>query len=202
MTATIKFTGKWKQLAKCIDHKRFHRDVEPRLATILRKAAEMVRDRARSMEGMAPNAPLTAFIKGANTPGVDSGDMKQSIRVVAFDRLSYWTGIRKGDKNFKKAKMVMEGGLIQVTDHMRGLFEMLAWASEGKVDVSALTGRAADLWKRQPGGWKPLSETTTHILIVPRPFLERAYADVEISAGLERQIERIVTEALTRPAKR
>jgi hypothetical protein len=202
MTATIKFTGQWKQAAAVLDHRRFKREVEPLLGRVMRKAAEAVRVRAQSMAGLADNKPLTRFIKGANTPGVDTGSLKQSIRVTSFGPTSFWVGIKKADKNYQKAQRIINGALVPVTDSMRSMFDLLAWASEGRVDPASLSGRAAELWSRQAYGWLPLSASTTHILIVPRPFLEQAYADVEIGADLESQIARIVNTALTKPARK
>ena len=93
---------------------------------------------------------------------------------------SAFAGVLRTAREFNVAAIVHEGGQARVTPKMRAMFLALWQASKGELDASKLTGRAAQLWDRMPGGWKPLSEVTTVIVIPERPWVRLTMADPSI----------------------
>lgn len=149
-------------------------------------AQKYVRDAIKS--GMyAPNAALTMAIKGSSKPLVDQGSgLFQAVNVEQIDDYNYFIGVLRGDKSYNIAMAVHEGVKIGVSDKMRGLFYVLWRASQGTLPPSELTGRAAELWRRMPGGWKPLKASTSVIIIPARPFMAKAFADPGLHAMVQR----------------
>jgi hypothetical protein len=153
-----------------------------RVATALNgKIAEaLVRKTIQSGGGLKKNAPLTKWIKGAQKPLVDSGLMFQSITSSVQDDFTVFVGVLRTSGEYNVAVIVHEGTEEKVTPEMRGMFFMLWRASIGEIDPSKLTGRAAILWARQPGGWAPLAPETQVIVIPGRPFFKIAFANTQM----------------------
>jgi len=87
------------------------------------------------------------------------------------------TMIIHGMRADELAEILHDGATIPVTPRMRAMFYYLSMASMGRMDPGRLTGAAAEMWKRQPGGYFGLSEDTTHIEIPPRPFIREVFED-------------------------
>lgn len=139
---------------------------------------------------LAKNAPLTIMIKGSSKPLVDKGLMVQAITNQKIDDFTAWAGISPNDPNADLMKIVHDGVTLRVTPAMRGMFFMLWKASTGQIDSSKLTGRAAELFARQPSGWLPLKATTTAIVIPGRPFTKIAIDDVALRLRMKANWER------------
>jgi len=199
---TIRMTGQWRELRDCIDPRKFTQRVQAKVDAMMKKHAKAVAAKAKEMQGLAANGPMTQFIKGRNEPGVRTGRLKSSIRVISFGKMSYWVGVPKSSPAYKEAVLLSDGAVLPVTEEMRSMFLMLWACSEGKAQPDALHGRAAELWKQRPGGWLPLKEETTHLIIVPRKFMEEAWQDVQLSYDLAGQLTKAVQAALTAPARK
>lgn len=126
--------------------------------------------------GVRPkNRPLTTIIKGSNKPLVDNGDLFQSITYEMSGQFEAAVGVLRADPRFNIAEIIHNGGTINVTDAMRGMFYALWLASIGKLDPSKLEGRAAELFARRSTGWKPIAPSTSAILIPERRFVDATF---------------------------
>jgi len=173
----IRLVGDWKRLRRALNGQAFSRALQGRVSSSLQDRAEALRDAARHPRGMAPNAGLTIMIKSGSTPLRDTGDLMDAIQVDRTTKFRYSVGVDDSNPKAHIVKLLHNGGLIPVTDEMRAMFKALWWASEGSLDPGDLTGRARELWQRHPGGWLPLSESTSAIRIPARPFLAKALED-------------------------
>lgn len=135
---------------------------------------------------LKPNASLTKLIKGSQKPLVDNGLLFQSITSHVHDDFTVFIGVLRTSSSYNLIETLHEGKLIKVTPEMRGMFFMLWRASTGEIDPSKLTGRAAELWQRMPGGWLPLRADTVVVVIPSRPFIQIAFAN--------RQLKKIVRD--------
>jgi hypothetical protein len=153
-----------------------------RIATTLNgKIAEgLVRKTIQSGGGFKKNAPLTKSIKGSQKPLVDSGLLFQSITSRVEDDFTVFVGVLRTSGEYNIAVTLHEGVQERVTPEMRGMFFMLWRASEGEIDASKLTGRAAILFARMPNGWKPLAAETQFIIIPGRPFFVVAFKNTQM----------------------
>jgi hypothetical protein len=119
----------------------------------------------------AANAALTLSIKGGKTaPLVDTARriwQAIAIDVQAWNKAFVGVNFRNGAYNL--AKMLHDGVDIKVTSRMRTMFFYLFLRGQGR--PVTLTGRAAELWKRWPGEWRPLKDTTQVIHIPERRFM-------------------------------
>lgn len=147
-----------------------------RVATTLNgKVGEAVMRKVIQSGRLRPNAPLTKLIKKSAKPLVDSGLFFQSITSKVKDDFTVFVGVLRTSERYNLIVVLHEGEVIKVTPAMRGMFFMLWRASTGEIEPSALTGRAAELWARKPGGWFPLRDSTTVIVIKARPFSRMAF---------------------------
>jgi hypothetical protein len=191
---TIKLTGNWKGLTALLDR----RTVPAIDQAVLTASVDVLK--AAVMEGFAnlkANAALTIMIKGGADPAVDADELRKAIRVIFLPRRrGLWIGLEASSPASRYAQIVADGASIPVTDAMRGMFFYLWLASEGRLDPGELTGAAAALWKRAPGGWLPLKDETTHIVIPPRPWMQNALARLQSSGKLTDVQQAAVTKAL------
>lgn len=179
----LKKDSGWKRFEKAIDPKRFEEVVRRniRQASIRNGKLAEAFVRAQITAGRyAKNANLTVMIKGSSKPLVDHGDLFRAVTSVVVDDYQVFIGIVRSEGEYNLAVALHEGVEIRVTPAMRGLFFVLWQASIGQMSPGALTGRAAELWERHPGGWKPLSASTNQIVIPGRPFIEAAFKNGEL----------------------
>lgn len=173
-----------KRWLKALDAQHFDKVVRKniRTATALNgKVGEaLLRKTIQSGGKLKPNAPLTVAIKQSKKPLVDSGQLFQSITSQVHDDFTVFIGVLRASESFNLVETLHEGREIKVTPEMRGLFFMLWRASNGEIDPSRLTGRAAALWERKPGGWLPLNADTEAIVIPSRPFIRIAFANTQM----------------------
>jgi hypothetical protein len=176
--------AEWKAFGKAVDPRELDRVMRRNLrrATAL-NGKNLERTVRKKIQGgkFTPNADLTIAIKGSSKPLVDTGHrLFQAVTSRVVDEFTVWVGIQFKDRFYNVAKLLHDGGAIGVTDRMRGLFYVLWLASIGAIPESELTGRAAELWARKPGGWFPLSDNTRAIMIPSRPFLAQAIEDARL----------------------
>lgn len=121
------------------------------------------------------NSPVTSFLKGSSRPLVNTGELLKAInaRVTEWDQavVGVIKAAAKRDKKGKfvshdkkllnVARIVHEGASINVTKKMRMFFFILA--------------------RENPGQVRPIKSTTKVIVIPPRPFLESAVKNSQVS---------------------
>lgn len=154
--------------------------------------AEAAVRRAIRAGTFTPNAALTIAIKGSSKPLVDSGSgIFQAVTSEVVDDFRVFVGVLRSSEHYDVALAIHEGVTITVTDKMRGMFFMLWQASQGAEagGSTALTGRAAELWERMPGGWLPLRPSTTAIVIPGRPYLANTFNDATLRMRVQRNWE-------------
>lgn len=171
-------------------------------------AVKHIRQLIRGGEGgYEANAELTKEIKGASVPLVggkaDTGGINlfQAISSTMLDDFSVFAGVKFVSEKYDIAATLHDGAVIPVTEPMRTMFKMLWWASEGSIDPAQLTGRAAELWRLKSGGWYPLKDSTTTIVIPGRPFIERAFEQPELKREARRNWELAIQDALRARAR-
>lgn len=165
---------------------------------------QVVKEIRKNIQGgrFLGNAALTAAIKGQNKPLVDFGQLFQAIGFKRVGEYERQVGVTKmsGDA-LNIAMVVHNGAVIKVTDKMRGLFFLLWLASMDRIPKSELRGRAAELFKRMPGGWKPLSESTTHIRIPPRRFIDEVFKSRRVRKMFKDNVNGAIERVMARRAR-
>lgn len=147
--------------------------------------------------GFDANAALTIMIKSSAKPIVDnSTGIFQAITSVVQDETTVFAGVLRTEDVFNIAVAIHEGVTIGVTSDMRGLFFWLWQASIGAISKDKLEGRAAELWERAPGGWAPLKESTTTIVIPSRPFMRQAFADSRMKKRAKENWQKALQKAM------
>jgi hypothetical protein len=180
-TFKIKGLKRWLKALNADDFDKVTRK-NLRIATALNgKVGEaLLRKAIQSGAKLKPNARLTKLIKRSKKPLVDQGLLFQSVTSVVHDDFTVFVGVLRKSEGYNLIETLHEGKEIKVTPEMRGMFFMLWRASIGEIDPSKLTGRAAELWKRMPGGWKPLAADTVVIIIPSRPFIRIAFSNTQM----------------------
>ncbi len=177
----IRRTGDWGKWEAALKPGQMERAIKRRMrqaSALNGKLAQRAIRQAIRTGGFAPNAPLTIHIKSSSKPLVDQGTgLFQAITSMVVDDTTVFAGVLRTDGAFNIAMALHEGAVLPVTPAMRGMFFWLWQASIGAIDSSALTGRARQLWERQPGGWRPLKPGTSRILIPGRTFVRTAFAN-------------------------
>lgn len=177
----------WDAFAKAIDPNTFQRVLRRNMqvaTTLNGKIVEAAIRRAIQGGDFEPNAALTVMIKGSSKPLVDHGEFFKAVTSVSVGPMEVFIGIVKTAEEYNLALALHEGVDIKVTPAMRGLFFYLWRASIGDMEPSKLTGRAAELWERAPGGWKPLKASTSVIHIPGRPFIDEVFEDESLKKTL------------------
>lgn len=173
-------TGLERWTKAAANQARFKRflDTHMRAATAL-NGKVIEREMRRTIQGgkdLEPNAALTVHIKRSKKPLVASGELWRAITSQVINNYTVFVGVQRGDGRYNLAKELHEGITIQVTPEMRGMFFYLWKASSGELDPAELEGRAAEIWASRPGGYKPLANSTTAIVIPARPFATITFA--------------------------
>lgn len=197
----------WKRFARALDPTGFSRAQRKhiRKATKLNglKAVAKIRAFIRQGDRYEANAELTKEIKGSSKPLVDKGhNLFQAVSHKVLDDYSVFVGVNFVDDFYGIAEALHNGVTIPVKPAMRAMFRALFWASQGTIDPSTLTGAAAELWKRKPGGWYPLAEDTKAITIPPRPFIREALEDAELKREVRQNWVNAVNAAIREVARK
>jgi hypothetical protein len=190
----------WDRFRGAIEPRRFEAVVKrnmERATELNAHLAQAAVRRAIRNGTYAPNASLTIAIKGSSKPLVDHGSgLFQAVTTQKVDATSIFVGVLRSDEQYNIALAIHDGATIGVTPAMRGLFFVLWQASEGAIAPSELSGRAAELWERMPGDWRPLKPSTSAIIIPARPFLVEAFADGNLRRQAQRNWERALQRAM------
>lgn len=159
-----------------------------------------------------PNAELTARLKSkgkrrttkpiVGTPGADLFNAV-TWDVESWDRAT--VGVKRTSEAYNVGKIVHEGATIRVTEKMRYMFQMLAWAARSQKRRPHLEGRALELW--EAGGrwntkWRPLRPETKVIVIPKRPFVRYAMQDPQLKNVMETNWTNAVRATLKYQARR
>lgn len=206
MTFGFRKDAGWTIFANAVDPRVFEAKLKHHMsrATALNGKVAVAAVRKVIRNGaFAANAPLTVHIKGSSKPLVDNGTgLFQAITDEVQDHQTVFIGVNRNSDMYNIAMALHEGVTLRVTPAMRGMFFMLWQASTGAIPSSSLTGRAAELWERRPGGWKPLKESTSVIVIPGRPFLEQAFQDPTLRNTLRNNWTQAVQATLRELATR
>lgn len=177
----LKGLGTWMKAAA--NPELFRVILQNKMHAATRKNAALGARAMRSViqNGIAPpNAALTILIKKSSKPLVGlENELFSSISGHVLDPYTAFAGVPKLSKRFELASILHNGITIQVTPAMRGMFFFLWKAASGEMDPGKLEGRAAELFRIQPRGWKPLLPSTTAIVIPARPWVQKAFDDAE-----------------------
>jgi hypothetical protein len=205
MATTWKKTGSWKRLEKAFNRHRFSKAMrkEIRKATQLNaESAERTIRKTIKTGSFAANRPLTVAIKKSSKPLVDQGHtIFQAVGSQMINDLTAWVGVAKTEGAYNIAVALHEGTAISVTANMRKLFFVLWKVSVGDWSPSKLSGRAAELWERMPGGWERLKDSTSAITIKGRPFIREAFANANLRTRARRNWGQAINRAMSEIAK-
>ena len=163
------------------------------------KLAEREMRRVIRSCNFAANADLTVAIKRSSKPLVDRGELFQAVTSRLLTSTSGFVGIKRTDGKYNVAVALHNGRTIRVTAKMRGLFRVLWLASKG--GIIALTGAAAELFRRKPKGWYPLSPRTKHIRLPARPFATMTFKSRDLKKRVKANWERAIQEFLKQAAR-
>ena len=111
----------------------------------------------------AANSPMTTKIKGSNRPLVNHGDL---VRSITHD-VKNWSTVAIGVLKQTEVKDWDSGKTVSVTN--------IAWIlHQGAVVDVTPKMRAYFLYmsSKYPDRWYPLKQSTTVLVIPPRPFME------------------------------
>lgn len=192
----------WERFKRSTDARLFQRKFQRHRKAALDLVSREIISQAIKLGSFERNAALTQMIKGSDSPLEDSG--KQLVRAfrTRFYGNELFVGIPMTDPFYMQAKSVHDGVTLKVTDKMRQMFIMLWLASNNELGSDQLTGRAAELFERQPKGWLPLRDSTQVIKIPARPFMTEAFSSPEVRAVAERLFTQAVERTLAEMAGR
>lgn len=186
--AKILFPKSWKKLENALSQGG------PIVRKHLRRATEFIGKKSEALirqeianGKFESNKPLTVALKGTNEPLKGDGTgaaLFKSITSQAINDYTVFVGVLKTEGIYNIAVTIHEGTSIEVTDKMRNMFKLL-WLKENNPALN-LTGRAAELWEKMPGGWKPLKSSTVAIIIPPRKFIGNVWESGEIQTIAKR----------------
>jgi len=185
MKTIFKKNKNWKKLEKMLGKDVFNKIVRKNIRQASRLNGKIYEKHVRNTiknGNFQDNAELTQLIKNDNKPliGFEPGatlfkSVTSKVLGTSSPFLDYvFVGILRTNQFYNIALTVHYGKSINVSDKMRGLFLVLASASQGKLDPSKLSGRAKELFGYFKK-WKPLNSNTTKIIIPPRSFIDEAY---------------------------
>ena len=199
--------AEWRRFERVLESKRFRQFARKELRKASRRngleAKATIRRMIRKGGTFTANAMLTKEIKGSGKPLVDFGSsLFQAVTSQTQTDFSVFVGVQQTSEFYNIAQALHEGRAIPVTPKMRAMFQVLWFASTGKVDPAALDGRAAELWKRKPGGWLPLKDSTVAVILPPRPFVEAAFDDPQLIQKVRDNWQRAISDTLREIAKK
>lgn len=204
MQFTFQMGKGWKEYMNATDAKRF----QAKFARMRRKALQLVA--VEIMEwaiesgssNFARNAQLTIEIKGGSTPMRDQRKLlRKALKTKMVGQSAVFIGVPQGSRYFGIVKGLHDGMTIPVTEKMRLMFFALAAVSNGTAPASMLTGRAKELYKRKPTGWRQISRGTKVIRIPGRPFIAEAFDNPYSKALILRRFSEAVDQTLAELAR-
>lgn len=213
--SSLKFDKGWDRYGKAVNPPRFQRALKKHVRKATTRNAIVARKQVRQevRAGVPPpNAELTARLKSKGSRkttkpivGTPGADLWNAIDWTVEDWNLAFIGVKRTSEEYNVAEVVHEGKTIAVTEKMRHMFRVLAWASESKTVVPHLEGRAKELWElggRWKTKWKPLKDSTKAIRIPRRPFFRYAFQDRQLKRAVEENWSRAVQNAITEVARK
>lgn len=195
----------WEAFSRMLDARRFRKTLKVEIRKATKASGELLRQEYRDAISGAKigprNKPLTVAIKKRDHPLLDTGAMRDAIEVQVVSWKEARVGIPKGTPAHRVATIVSEGARIEITDKMRVMFTVLWHVSEGRMPVSRLRGRAAELWARSPDEWFPLSPRRRIIRIPKRPFIAKTFKNKTVIKRVQKPIEQAVVETWRKHVK-
>ena len=163
MAEFIRLTGSWKALQAGLNPAKFKANMERNVGRATRQNALVVQKEIQSTIKGGVNPGITGLSqmhhkgsgKSSDKPLVDEGSLWMNVNTRVVSWREAFAGIIKGSEQYDIGVTLHEGASIQVTDRMRAYFRYLAHETGGVI--------------------KPLLDSTTVIVIPPRPFIKLAY---------------------------
>lgn len=196
MKTSLTFDSGLRKLKMALNYKQVRANVSKALAL----NAKLIEKRMRSelTRGVPPRqSALQAFIKGSSKPGVDHADLFKAITSSQVKPDYYFIGVLRTNDSYNVAEIVHNGAIIKVTPAMRGMFFMMWLVDSGRMSPDKLTGRAAVLYERRKGEWKPLKKGTQRISIPARRFVARTMNDAKLKARIQKNFAEAISAALS-----
>jgi hypothetical protein len=170
----IQLTGPWKALQAGLNPGRFKQLMEKNVGLATRQNALVVQKEIQGTIKGGVNPGITELSelhhKGSgqvsDKPLVDEGSLWMSVNTKVISWREAFAGIIKGQDQYDIGVVLHEGVSIRVTERMRAYFRYLAQETGGAI--------------------KPLLDTTTVIVIPPRPFVKLAYTPA-VSKDLQKR---------------
>jgi len=181
----IKLSKNWSKLdKKLLSSRKDLRRHLIRASGLIGKKGEALARKEITEGKYEPNRPLTVALKGGrNEPLIGDrpgAPLFKAITSKVVEEMAVFIGILQTNKEYNIARAIHDGKSIKVTKKMRNLFYIL-WLKEQRPSIE-LTGRAAELWDKMPGGWLPLKKSTNAIVIPSRPFIGNVWEKGNIQA--------------------
>lgn len=205
---SLKFDKGWDRFEKALDPKKFGPALRRHVGKATERNAIVARSQVRKeiRAGVPPeNKELTARLKSRGSRkttkpivGTPGADLWNAIDWYVESWNEAFVGVKRTSEEYNVAEVVHEEKVIRVTEKMRHMFRVLAWASESKV-APHLEGRARELWElggRWKTKWKPLKPSTKAIRIPRRPFFRYAFQDRGLKRTVQENWSRGVANAL------
>lgn len=199
MSTTFKLNAGFDKLRDILNPGKFRKRLNLNIGKAVQLNAKLVEKAIRNelKTGMSPRqSALSAYIKGSSKPGIDNADLFKAVTSTKMKLMTYFVGVLRTNGAFNIAELVHFGATIEVTPAMRGMFFMMWLVDKGRMPESSLSGRAAELYRRRKGGWKPLKRSTTRIVIPERRFVTRAMANATLKKKIARNFARAAQLAL------
>ena len=175
---SVTLSGDWRRLRVAINPAAFNQRLKKEVGRATLLNVKIVQKHIRAtLQGIGPaNAPLTIEIKKSKKPLIDFGDLRKAIQGRRLKFNLGVAGVNVQSASYNIGLFLHDGGTITVTDRMRNMFKLLFYVSQGRLDPSMLTGRARELYDRNPGvSWRPIN--TGSIKIPGRPFVKQTLED-------------------------
>lgn len=212
--AALKFDKGWDRYGNAVNSPRFQRALKKHVRKATQRNAIIARKQVRQeiRAGVPPhNAELTARLKSKGSRkttkpivGTPGADLWNAIDWSLEGWNAAFVGVKRTSEEYNVAEVVHEGRTVTVTEKMRHMFRVLAWASESKGIVPHLEGRAKELWElggRWKTKWKPLKDSTKAIRIPRRQFFRYAFMDRRLKRTVEENWNGAVQNAIKEAAK-
>jgi hypothetical protein len=201
---TLVPTGAWGKLRLMLDPKKFKAKLEKNVRKATKLNAALVEREIRKgiqSGSWSKNAQLTVMFKHSRSPLIGPGDAElfKAITSEMVDSFTAFVGVKRMSGMFNVAAAIHEGSTIAVTPKMRGLFLVLAAASRG--EKVGLSGRAKEMFDMLGGAGeiRPLKDSTSTIIIPPRPFIRMAFENPTVKAKIQANWQKAVAATFSVP---
>lgn len=203
-TSHVKLTGDWNKiqatLRRGVFEARLEQFVGLQMAASAAEAVRLIRAFMMQSGKYRKNRPMTVMIKQASTHLVDNRRLYESVEAIRVNWDEWWVGAstrRLGSREIRIAHRLHTGVKIKITARMRRMFELIHAVWLGRLNRSVLTGRAKELYSRNPRGpWMSFGKKKRLINIPKRPFIEKVKDNKTFQLFFRRAMMRAVRQAL------